>query len=272
MPKAVSLRHSALLTTLRIPSVAVDLLNDDAFRELVPESPHRGRIGVAGGFAVVGVMDYLNAVECGDEGVIVETVVAADEDAAVVQMHAAKDLLPATKNELAMGRAYLVAEAAIKKLPKQNTRNDRKAHKKKYGVRRSERLDAMWAEVFGVTKTTLRRYSQALGAPAEVRRLFFAGHMDFNDVLKVAKAVLEAAARVEKDLLAGVAVREAIERHLGDDSEVPCGTIVGFVKSLRRWSRQLEPLAKARPELTRQQDRALQKAEELITRLRQRAG
>ena len=263
----------ALVTTLSAPQVVTDLLNDAVFRELVPEPPRRGRIGVAGGFVVVGIMDYSDAVKRGDAEVQVESVADPDEDPAVVQMYAAKDLLPITKNELAMGRAYLLTREAIKKLPKRNTRNDKKAHKKKYGERRSERLNAMWVKVIGVSKTALRSYAQALDAPPEVRRLFLAGHIYLDDVLNVVNAGAEVARHVERDLRAGGAVGDVLKRHLGGDgSRANKGTIVGFVKSMRRWSQQLEPLTSEPPELTREQDRVLQKAEELIARMRQKAG
>ncbi len=280
MSKSPSRGHSAPVTTLCVPPAATTLLNDATFREFVPAPPLRGRIGTAGGFVVVGVMDHLAAVERGYEAVNVVPVIAADEDPAVVQMHAAKDLLPVTRNELAMGRAYLVAEEAIGKLPKQNTRNDRRTHKKKYGVQRSERLNAMWGEVFGVSKTTLRRYARALDAPAEVRRLFLAGHMDLDDVLKVVAAGAEVARSFENELLAGHALVDVLKRHLGDneagrtDGGEPGpnkDTVVGLVKSLNRWLKLLER-SKEPPALTREQDRSLQKAEEFIAWLRRKVG
>jgi hypothetical protein len=247
------------------------LLNDVVFRERVPAPPRRGRIGATGGFVVVGVMDFLNAVERGDQ-VNVEPVGEPDEDPAVVQMCAAKDLLPIAKNELAMGRAYLLTEQTIKKLPKRNTLNDKNDHKKRYGERRSERLNAMWGKVFGVSKTTLRCYARTLGAPAEVQRLFLAGHIHLDDVLNVVDAGAEVALRVERDLLAGAAVGDVLTCHLGDhESRVNKGTIVGLVKSLGRWSK-LFGKSEEPPELTREQDRALQHAEEFLARLRRKAS
>ena len=272
--------HLAPVTTLRVPSVAAVLLNDDVFRELGP-APRRGRIGTAGEFVVIGIMDYLDAFERGDAEVQVASVADPDEDLAVVQMHAAKDLLPTTKNELAMGRAYLVTEQAIKMLPKQNTLKDKKAHKKKYDMRRSERLNAMWGKVFGVSKTTLRSYAQALGAPPEVRRLFLAGHMFLDDLLDVVDAGAEVARRVERELLAGGAVVDVLKRHLGgDEAGANSGdepgqnkeAVVGLVKSLNRWSKLFVRSEKKRPKLSREQDRALQNAEEFLAWLRQEAG
>ena len=276
--------HLAPVTTLRVPSVVTALLNDDMFCELVPAPPRRGRMGTAGEFVVIGIMDYLDAVEGGDAEVRVEPVVEEDEDPAVVQMYAAKDLLPVTKNELAMGRAYLVTEQAIKMLPKQNTLKDKKAHKQKYKMRRSERLNVMWGKVFGVSKTTLRSYARALGAPPEVQRLFLAGHLFLDDVLNVVDAGAEVARHVERDLLAGAPVGDVVKRHLendkppvneGTDDEKPPvnkKTVVGFMKSLNRWSKLFVRSEKKRPELSREQDRALENAEEFIAWLRQKAG
>lgn len=279
MSKSASRGHPAPVTTLCVPPVVTAMLNDAEFHDLVPEPPRRDWIGVAGKFVVVGVMDHLAAVERGNEAVNVVPMVAADEDAAVVQMYAAKDLLPVTKNELAMGRAYLVTEQAIKKLPRQNTRNERTAYKRKYGMRRSERLDAMWGLLFGVSKTNLRRYARALAAPPEVKRLFLAGHMHLDDVLKVVSAGSEVGRNVERDLLAGGAVADVLERHLGngaaDEGDEPKqnkDTVVKLVKSLNRWSRLFDRSEEGRPELTREQDRALQKAEEFIAWLRRKVG
>lgn len=267
------------VTALCVPPVVPVLLNDATFREFVSDPPRRGRIGTAGPFVVVGVVDYQIAVEQDYEAVKAAPVVEADEDAAVVQMYAAKDLLPVAKNELAMGRAYVVTEQAIKMLPKQNTLKDKIAHRKRYGMRRSERRDVMWGEVFGVSKTNLRRYARALAAPPEVKRLFLAGHMHLDDVLNVVNAGPEVGRNVERDLLSGAAVADALERHLGteaaandDEPQQSKNTVVALVKSLNRWSKLFERLGKKRPELTREQDRALQKAEEFIARLRRKVG
>ncbi len=278
MSKPANRDYSSRTPALSLPPVVAALLDDSPFREYVAQPPRRGRIGTAGEFVVVGVMDYLDA--GGGTGLNVVTVVGADEDPAVVQMCAAKDLLPVTKNELAMGRAYLVVEEEIGKLPKQNTRNDRRAHKKKYGVQRSERLDAMWGKLFGVSKTTLRRYARALDAPAEVRRLFLAGHMDLDDVLTVVAAGPGVGRNVERDLLSGTAVGDALERRLGNQAAADArdeppqnkDTIIALVKSLNRWSKLFDRTEEKRPELTREQDRALRKAEELIAWLRRKVG
>lgn len=281
MPRTANPGVEAPVTTLCAPPVVTAMLNDAAFCELVPAPPRRGRIGTAGEFVVVGIMDYLAAVEQGFEMVKVVPVVEAAEDPAVIQMHAAKDLLPTTKNDLAMGRAYLVTEQAIKKLPKRNTLKDKKAHKQKYKMRRSERLNVMWGKVFGVSKTTLRSYARALGAPPEVQRLFLAGHMFLDDLLDVVDAGAEVARRVERELLAGGAVVDVLKRHLGgDEAGANSGdepgqnkeAVVGLVKSLNRWSKLFVRSEKKRPKLSREQDRALENAEEFIAWLRQKAG
>lgn len=258
---------------IRVPEVVTALLNDAEFRGYVPSPPRRGRIGVAGGVVVVGVMDYLDAAERGGQEVSVVPVVEPDEDPAVVQMLGAKDLLPAARHELATGRAYVVTERVVKTMPRQNSSKDKRDYKRKHTKRRSERLNEKWYEVLGVSKTTLRRYAGALAAPAEVRRQFLAGHLRLDDVLKVVTAGAEVARLIERDLRAGVPVGEVRNRHLGaGGQEAAKGTLVGFVKSMNRWSEVLGPLAGEPPELTREQDRTLRKAGELIARLRQTAG
>jgi hypothetical protein len=258
---------------LRVPSVVTALLDDAVFRELVPLPPRRGRIVVDGEFVVVGVMDYLDAAGRGAKEVTVEPVAAPEEDPAVVQMFGAKDLLPEARNELAMGRAYVVTERVIKATPPLNSMKEKTAYKRKHTKRRSERLSEKWRELFGVSRTHLRRYAEALEAPAEVRRHFLAGHLRLDDVLRVVAAGADVARRVEQDLRKGDPVGEVRKRHLGARSpEAAKGTLVGFTKSLHRWSKVLGPLAGEPPELTREQDRTLQKAGELIARLRQKAG
>ncbi|WP_145240276.1 hypothetical protein [Urbifossiella limnaea] len=273
MSKPTSRGHSTPVAALRLPAVVTALLNDPVFCALVPAPPRRGRIGVAGEFVVVGVADYLAAVEREEVDVHAVPVGDPDEDPAVVQMFGAKDLLPEARNELAMGRAYVVTEQVIKAMPPLNSIKDKTAYKRKHTKRRSERLYKMWREVFGVSRTHLCRYAGALAAPAEVRRQFLAGHLRLDDVLRVVAAGAEVARRVDQALRAGVPVGEVRSRHLGGGSPAAVtGTLVGFVKSMHRWSKVLGPLEGEPPELTREQDRTLRKAGELIARLRQKAG
>jgi hypothetical protein len=277
MSKSNSRGRLALVATLCLPPAVPALLSDAEFRGLVPEPPRRGRIGVAGTIVVVGVRDYIDAVEGGEREVNVTSMVEADEDLAVIGMLGAKDLQPEMRNALALGRTYALTEQAISKLPKRNTERDRADHKRKYGVRRAERLNAMWKEVFGVSKTNLRRYARVLVAPAEVRRLFLAGQLRLDEALMVADADAELERNVERDLLAGVPVGEVMRRYFGDGARKNNGdetpqikqSVVGLVKSLNRWGQVFEPV-KDPPLLTREQDRDLEKGEQLISRLRRK--